>query len=178
MKTRDLVPCQEAPCSPAVRAVDQGQPQSPDVSLMWPSPMPRWAASPPGDGRGAVGVAADLDDLGAVNGEDLVELLRWRGPGSFGWERHAEPEQDGVTVDFDAVHGGHRSVGEEPAIPVEYLLTVSADAGPADVGVQERREQVQVAVPVRGFEMPGHIGHHAGADRAGHLRTVLGLSLR
>ena len=132
-------------------------------------------ASRSGDGRGAVGIAVDIDDLGAVNGEDLVELLWRRGPGSFCLLGYGEPEHDSDAVDFCASHGDDRSVGDETAVPVEDLCAVAAKPGPVDLGVQKGSEQVEVAVTVGSFEVPGDIGHDSRADRGGLLGLVAGL---
>ena len=60
-----------------------------------------------------VGVPTDVDDLRAVDGEDLEELLRWRGTGSLRWPGQGEPEHYGVAVDLRAAHGRHGPVGED-----------------------------------------------------------------
>lgn len=115
-----------------------------------------------------VGIAADIDDLGAVDGEDLVELLRRGGPGSFGTARHGEPKHEGVAVEVHALHGGHGAAGKQSAVPVEHLVSVGAQPGPLDLRVQERPEQIEVQVTVGGLKVPGDVGHDAGPDRAGH----------
>jgi RNA polymerase sigma factor (sigma-70 family) len=123
----------------------------------------------------AVWVAADVDDLSARDGGDLVELLWRRGPCSFCLLCYGEPEHDGVAVDFCASHGDDRSVGDETAVPVEDLCAVAAKPGPVDLGVQKGSEQVEVAVTVGSFEVPGDIGHDSRADRGGLLGMVAGL---
>jgi hypothetical protein len=114
-----------------------------------------------------VGVTADVDDLSAADGEDLAQLLRRGRPGSLGLAGHGESEDDGVAVDFHAVHGGHGPVGKECPVPLDDLSFVAAVSGPVDPGVQERSEQVEVAVTVGGCEVPGDVGHDAGAQGGG-----------
>lgn len=77
--------------------------------------VPRARASRAGECAAAVWGALDVDDLGAVDGEDLVELLWRRGSGSFCLLGHGEPEHDGVAVDFDASHGGDGGFEPGPA---------------------------------------------------------------
>ena len=108
-----------------------------------------------GQSAGTIGEALYLDHLRVLDGKDLVELLRGRWPGSFGLAGQTETEHDGVAIDLHAVDGRPDAVGQESSVPVEDLRAVAADPGPVDLGVQERRQQLEVEVAVGGFEVTG-----------------------
>lgn len=112
----------------------------------------------------AVGICADIDDLGVFDGEDLVEPFGWGGTGSLGLAGHAETEHDGVAVDLDTFDGCLDALGHEAPVPVEDLAAIGAVTGPADLGVQEGFEQIEIGVAVGGFEMTGDVGHRSGTE--------------
>src|SRR5215469_18961275 len=91
--------------------------------------------------------AADVNDLGVIDREDLVQALGRGGPRSFGPAGHGEPEDDSITVDFDTLDAGHGAISEQSPVPVQYFPAVPAQAGPLDLLVQDRREQFEVLVP-------------------------------
>src|SRR5215475_9729878 len=64
-----------------------------------------------GQSTAPVRIAANVNDLGAVDGEDLVQPLRRGEPRSFGPAGHGEPEDDSITVDFDTLDAGHGAIG-------------------------------------------------------------------
>src|SRR5229473_4125786 len=129
---------------------------------------------PSGTGTGerawAVGVAADLDNLVVVDGEDLKDPLGGCRPRSFGLPGDADAHYDRVSVDLHALDGRPGTVGQEAPVPVEHLGARAALAAPAHVGVQDRAEQLEVEAAVGSFEVPGDVGHHSGTE--GRARVV------
>ena len=77
--------------------------------------------------------------------------------GAFGLADPGQPEHHAVAVDFCAVQGGHGAVGEYAAIPADDLRAVAAESSPLDVPVQERADQFEVQVTIRGLEVSGDI---------------------
>jgi hypothetical protein len=105
-----------------------------------------------------VGVGPDVDDQTVVHGEYRAEVSGWCGAGAVGGAGEGDVEDHGAAINVDAVECGGGAVGEGLAEPVEDFGFGVAQAGPPDVGVQQRCKQVEVAVLAGGGEVPGDVG--------------------
>src|SRR5436305_6542930 len=77
-----------------------------------------------GERAGPIGIDAYVDDLGVLNGEDLVAPFGWGGAGSLGRAGQAEADHDGIAIDLDAFDACLYAVGQQVSIPVENLAAV------------------------------------------------------
>jgi hypothetical protein len=118
----------------------------------------------------AVGEAADLDNLVVVDGKDLKDEFAGRLPRSLGLSGDSDADHDRISIHLHALDARPCSFGQEMSVPIEHFAAVGAHSGPVDLGMQERPQQLDVGVAASSFEMPSDVGHHAGADRSGHLR--------
>ncbi len=109
-----------------------------------------------------VGVAADLDNLGVLHGEDLEDPFCGRRARAVGLSGDRDAHHDCVPVDFHALDGRPDSVGQEAPVPVEHLSLRAALTAPADLGMQERAEQMEVEAAVGSFEAPRDVVHLFG----------------
>lgn len=84
------------------------------------------------EGAPAVWVKTDVDDLAALDREDLIELLGWHRTRPLRSAGHAQLDHHGVTIDLHTVDRGDGSFGMEAPVPIEDLFFVPA-AGPRDL---------------------------------------------
>src|SRR5258708_14466360 len=89
-----------------------------------------------GERAWVVGVAANLDNLVVVDGEDLKDPLGGCRPHSFGLPRDADAHYDPVSGDLHALDGRPGTVGQEAPGPGEHLGAPPALAAPPHHGRQ------------------------------------------